>query len=120
MIQRAPRPRPSSIASRSSWPDAVGASRFRSASNTRSRPMTVSPCTFFRSALTVSAMPDPIHSSAGSRVMLVNVTTAIELSGAWAAACPWFAELRSWPPWRSISSSSVLTRCRSMNMSRAV
>ena len=42
--------------------------------------MTVSPWTFFRSELTVSAMPVPIQSSAGSRVMLAKVITATELS----------------------------------------
>ena len=74
-------------------------SRLRSASNTRSRPMTVSPWTFFRSLLTVSAMPDPIHSSAGSRVMLANVITAIEFSGATAATiCPLPLPLRRATP----------------------
>ena len=54
--------------------------RFRSASNTRARPITVSPWTFFKSELTVSAMPVPIQSSVGSRVMFANVITATELS----------------------------------------
>src|SRR5262245_19204044 len=35
---------------------------------------------FFKSELTVSAMPLPIQSSAGSRVMLTNVITATERS----------------------------------------
>ncbi len=33
---------------------------------------------FFRSELTVSAMPVPIQSSAGSRVMLAKVITATQ------------------------------------------
>ena len=37
---------------------------------------------FFRSAVTVSAMPEPIQSSAGSRVMFENVMTATALSSA--------------------------------------
>ena len=95
--------------------------RLRSASNTRSRPMTDSPGTFFRSALTVSAMPDPIHSSAGSRVMFANVTTAIEFSGAAAGGCRWLPEpLRIVEPCRSTSSRSACTRCRSAKRSRAV
>ena len=43
---------------------------------------------FFRSELTVSAMPVPIQSSAGSRVMLANVITATERSIAWPPAAP--------------------------------
>ena len=83
--------------------------------------MTDRPCTFFKSALTVSAMPDPIHSSAGSRVMFVNVTTAIEFSGAEAGGCRWLPEpLRIVVPCRSTSSRSDFTRCKSPKRSRAV
>ena len=56
--------------------------RFRSASNTRARPMIVIPWMFFRSELTVSAMPVPIQSSTASRVMFANVMTATEWSTA--------------------------------------
>ena len=38
--------------------------------------MTVMPFRFFKSAVTVSAIPEPIHSSAGSRVMFTKVVTA--------------------------------------------
>ncbi len=43
---------------------------------------------FLRSELTVSAMPVPIQSSAGSRVMLANVITATERSIAGGGAPP--------------------------------
>ena len=42
--------------------------------------MIVRPWMFLRSELTVSAMPVPIQSSAGSRVMFANVITATEFS----------------------------------------
>ena len=54
--------------------------KFLSASKTRARPITVRPWMFFKSELTVSAMPVPIQSSVASRVMLTNVMTATELS----------------------------------------
>jgi hypothetical protein len=47
--------------------------------------MMVRPWMFFRSELTVSAIPVPIQSSAGSRVMFANVITATEFS-TWPAA----------------------------------
>ena len=72
----APSRRPMSIASDSSR--CAPEDRLRSASKTRARPMIVRPWMFFRSELTVSAMPVPIQSSAGSRVMLANVMTATE------------------------------------------
>ena len=82
----APRRRPMSIASDSFR--CASEPRLRSASKTRARPITVRPWMFFRSELTVSAMPVPIQSSAGSRVMLANVITATELSTRCRAATP--------------------------------
>ena len=109
-IQRAPRPRPISIANRSSCADSCDASRLRSASYTRSRPITVMPGTFFRSAVTVSAMPEPIHSSTGSRVMLANVMTAMEFSGG--AARPRLPLLREPDPDSGRTASSSIDRSR--------
>ena len=64
----------------------------------RSRPMTVRPWMFFRSALTVSAMPLPIHSSTGSRVMFVKVITAMPLpTGGGGAGRGPLSELRPTP-----------------------
>ena len=77
-IHVAPSRRPMSIASESLRCASV--LRFRSASYTRARPMIVIPWMFFRSELTVSAMPVPIQSSTGSRVMFANVITATEWS----------------------------------------
>ena len=53
------------------------------ASCTCVRPMMVTPRTPRRSAVTVSAMPEPIQSSTGSRVVLPKVITAI--AGGWSA-----------------------------------
>ena len=77
-IHVAPSRRPMSIASESLRCASV--LRFRNASNTRARPMIVIPWMFFRSEVTVSAMPVPIQSSTASRVMFANVMTATEWS----------------------------------------
>ena len=63
--------------------------------------------------LTVSAMPEPIHSSAGSRVMFVKVMTAIERGCASAAG----REPDRRVPlvrWRASSSSAMRALRRSM------
>ena len=64
---------------------------------------------FLRSELTVSAMPVPIQSSAGSRVMLANVITATDRSIAWLPA----PALTRLVLDRCESSSSSATCCRS-------
>ena len=74
--QVAPSRRPSSIACRSSTtrPWALLSSRWTS--NICSRGMALSPCTLAKSMVNDSAMPWPIHSSAGLPVRLAKVSTA--------------------------------------------
>ena len=71
---------------------------------------------FLRSELTVSAIPEPIQSSAGSRVMFANVMTATERSIALDADEP--AATRLVVPRGTVSSSPATWR-RSWCMSRA-
>ncbi|PYQ23480.1 MAG: hypothetical protein DMF79_03660 [Acidobacteria bacterium] len=73
--QRAPRTRPSSTA-RVSSSSSPGPPSRRRTSCTRSRAITVSPSTHFRSVVTVSAIPVPSQSSSPLRVMLAKLRTA--------------------------------------------
>ena len=77
MIQVAPRRLPTSMENVSSNSVRLAAFKLLSMPTVRSRPMTDNPLTFFKSPVTVSAMPEPIHSSSGDFVMLTKFITAI-------------------------------------------
>ncbi len=91
-IHVAPTRRPTTRPGGSPPPACAEPASVRVASSTCARPITVMPFTFWRSAVTVSAMPDPIHSSAGSPRRFAKVRTATPRSGRVAGAIPSPAE----------------------------